>query len=265
MGCWRSRAARDSRPLTRRRIRRARHRGAPAGLPRPIGRRSSTRRWPRSTTPVRWSTISRSCNDLRRDIFLAKGAELPAIADTLANLSGAAGNTAELSPQAIVSAGLGIAGALAGAVAPEIGIPLAIAAYIAGVIPSDTPSLNTAFNGTYAQLQSKFAAAETEADAGLIDQSYVVRQNWGLLALISQLTAPTGPWAKLDEAGLKSAMDEGFALSHVQATGADAVHALRGHRLSGGWPVLLRADRREPGHVRLTTRLHDDRRVPVLG
>ncbi len=152
-------------------------------------------------------------NDLRRDIFLAKGAELPAIADTLANLSGAAGNTADLSPQAIVSAGLGIAGALAGAVAPEIGIPLAIAAYIAGVIPSDTPSLNTAFNGTYAQLQSKFAAAETEADAGLIDQSYVVRQNWGLLALISQLTAPTGPWAKLDEAGLKSAMDEGFALS----------------------------------------------------
>jgi hypothetical protein len=150
-------------------------------------------------------------NDLRRDTFLAKGAELPAIADSIQTLAGAAGNATEINPLALISTGLGIAGALA-SLQPEVGIPLAVASYIAGAIPSDTPSLTSPFNGTVSDLQSKFAAAETEADKALGAQSYEVRANWGMLRLMSELTAPTGPWSKIDYVGLKSAMDEGFAL-----------------------------------------------------
>jgi hypothetical protein len=50
---------------------------------------------------------------LRRDTFLAKGAELPAIAGSVKELAGAAGNETSMTPQEIFTKGLEIAGALA--------------------------------------------------------------------------------------------------------------------------------------------------------
>ena len=148
-------------------------------------------------------------NDLRRDTFLAKEAELPAIADSLKQLAGAAGNQTELDPKAIFATGLSIAGTIAGET--PLGAPLAFAAEIVSLIPSASPSLTAKFSGTYSELQAKFADAVTEADKALAVQSQEVRQNYGLLTLVRELTAPTGPWASLDAAGLKSSMEQGFA------------------------------------------------------
>ena len=82
---------------------------------------------------------------LNSDTFLAQSAELPALSDSVAALGQAAGgNTTEISTQAMLSAGFGIAGALAGIEFPPVGAGLAIASYLAAIVPSASPELNTA-------------------------------------------------------------------------------------------------------------------------
>ena len=151
---------------------------------------------------------------LNSDTFLAKEAELPAIGDSVAALGQAAGdNSSEVSPQAIWAAGLGIAGAAAGILAPELGAALGIASYLAGIVPSATSDVNgPSFNATLNQLQDDLATAVSDAAKAVDTQSYEVRQNYGMLRLIAQLTGPSGPWHAVNAAGLRGSMEEGFAL-----------------------------------------------------
>ena len=152
---------------------------------------------------------------LNSDTFLAKGAELPAIGDSVAALGQAPAATPPSSvPQAMLSAGLGIAGALAGiAVAPEIGAALAIASYLAAIVPSASPELNTApVMATITQLQNDLASAVSNAPKVVESQSFEVRQSYGMLRLVAELSGPGGPWSNVNAAGLRGSMEEGFAL-----------------------------------------------------
>jgi hypothetical protein len=150
---------------------------------------------------------------IREDAFLSNDAALPAIGSELQPLNGAAATPVSISPWAAGSAGIGIAGAFVGVINPVAGVVLAAASYAVGLISSATPALQAPkFFGTYADLQSKFATAVGQADKALETQSAEVRQNWGEMQLITQLTAPGGPWNKLDGTGLKSSMEEGLSL-----------------------------------------------------
>jgi hypothetical protein len=155
--------------------------------------------------------------NLRRDIFLAEGAALPAIGSTVQGLAPAAGNSSLVSPQSVFSTIFGIAGSLAGAVAsenPAIGAGLSVASYVIAMIPSATPvATSPPFSGTFGDLQNKFAAAVGQADKAQEEQSYEVRLNWSLLRLVGQLTDTTGAWHTVDGVGLKSATEEGYVLS----------------------------------------------------
>jgi hypothetical protein len=152
--------------------------------------------------------------NLRRDVFLAEGATLPAVGNVVQALQPAAGNSSEISPQSIFSTIFGIAGSIAGLVAPEAGAALSVASYAIAMIPSATPDLTVPpFNGTFADLQNRFASAVGQADKAEGEQSYEVRQNWGLLSLIGQLTGPAGAWNTFDDVGIKGAMEEGYAFS----------------------------------------------------
>jgi hypothetical protein len=150
---------------------------------------------------------------LRQDTFLAKEAELPAIGDSVKALVPEAGNGSEISPSALWSAGLGIAGAIGGFLNPAVGVALGIASYIAGIVPSATDDVTAPpFYGTLNQLEIRLADDVTQATKALGEQNYEVRNNWNMLQLVTELTAPTGPWFKIDESGLLSSMNEGFAL-----------------------------------------------------
>ena len=151
---------------------------------------------------------------LNSDTFLAKEAELPAIGSSVAALGQAAGNnTSSVNVQGIFSAGLGIAGAIAGLANPIVGAGLGIASYIAGIIPSATPEVNAPpFNATLNQLQDDLASAVTDAAKAVDVQSLEVRQDYGMVRLIAQLTGPSGPWHVINDAGLQGSMNEGFAL-----------------------------------------------------
>ena len=152
--------------------------------------------------------------NLNNDIFLAKEAELPAISSSVAALGQAAGNNIiQVSPQDLWSNGLGIASALAGILDPALGAALGIASSIAGIIPSATPDLNQPpFNSTLNGLQNDLANAVTQAAAAVDAQSYEVRQNYGMLRLVGQLTGPSGPWNEINTVGLQGSMNQGFAL-----------------------------------------------------
>ena len=151
---------------------------------------------------------------LNSDTFLAKEAELPAISDSVAALGqAAANNSTQVSPQAIWSTGLGIAGSIAGLVNPVAGAALGIASYVGGIIPSATPEVTASpFNTTLAGLQTDLANAVTDAGKAVDEQSYEVLQNYGMQRLVAQLTAPSGLWSNVNDAGLKGSMEEGFAL-----------------------------------------------------
>jgi hypothetical protein len=151
---------------------------------------------------------------LNSDTFLAKEAELPAISSSVAALGqAAANNSTRVSPQAIWSTGFGIAGAIAGVLQPEVGALLGIASYVSGIIPSATPDVTAPpFNTTLAGLQNDLANAVTDAAKAVDEQSYEVRQNYGMQRLVAQLTAPSGLWSNVNAAGLKGSMEEGFAL-----------------------------------------------------
>jgi hypothetical protein len=150
---------------------------------------------------------------IRSDAFLSEDAALPAIGSELQPLNGAAATPVSISPWAAGSAGLGLAGAVIGTLNPVIGVALAAASYAVGVISSGSPALQAPpFFGTYADLQSKYATGVSEAIAALKTQKTEVLQNWGDTQLVTQLTAPGGPWNKLDSAGLVGSMQEGLTL-----------------------------------------------------
>lgn len=157
-------------------------------------------------------------NNIRQDAFLTNTATLPAIGSELQPLNGAAATPVSISPWAAESAGIGIAGAFAGAAVvppfgPAAGVILAAASYAIGLISSGTPAVQAPpFFGTYADLQSRFATAAAQADKTLEVQGGEVRQNWNEMQLITQLTAPGGPWNKMDGTGLESSMEEGLTL-----------------------------------------------------
>jgi hypothetical protein len=155
-----------------------------------------------------------SLEALREKSFLAYGAELNAIAGKL-NLEGAAGNETDVEGAEIASSVLGIVGALA-ALLPGpgegIGTALDVAGELVGLVASTSPTLTSEFPARYADLQAKFATMLTETDKGLEVQSQEVRQSYGLLRLVAQLTAGNGPWSNPDNVGLESANDQGFAL-----------------------------------------------------
>ena len=84
---------------------------------------------------------------------------------------------------------------------------------LAGIIPSATPDLNQPpFNSTLNGLQNDLANAVTQAGAAVDAQSYEVRQNYGMLRLVGQMTGPSGPWNEINTAGLQGSMNQGFAL-----------------------------------------------------
>jgi hypothetical protein len=150
---------------------------------------------------------------IRSDAFLSNDAALPAIGSELLPLNGAAATPVSISPWAAGSAGIGIASAIAGIVNPFAGLALAAASYGVGLISSGTPALQAPpFFGTYADLQSKYATAVSQAIAALKTQTTEVLQNWGDMQLVTQLTAPGGPWNKLDSAGLVGSMQEGLSV-----------------------------------------------------
>ncbi len=152
-------------------------------------------------------------NNIRRDAFLTNTATLPAIGSELQPLNGAAATPVTISPWAASAAGIGIAGALAAVVNPLAGVILAAASYAVGTVSSGTPAVQAPpFYGTYADLQSRFATAAAQADKTLEVQGGEARQNWNEMQLITQLTAPGGPWNKMDGTGLESSMEEGLTL-----------------------------------------------------
>jgi hypothetical protein len=151
---------------------------------------------------------------LNGDTFLAEGNELPALADAVGALDEAAGgNSTDINPQSIWSAGLGIAGSIAGVLQPELGAVEGIASYLAGIIPSATPEVNgPSFTGTVADLQNKLATAVSSATKAVDVQSSEVLQSYGMLRLVAQLHGPRGPWNVVNPIGLSGSMQEGFVL-----------------------------------------------------
>ena len=65
---------------------------------------------------------------------------------------------------------------------------------------------------TITQLQNDLASAVSNAPKVLDSESFEVRQSYGMLRLIGQLTRPGGVWSNVSAAGLRSSMNEGFAL-----------------------------------------------------
>jgi hypothetical protein len=148
-------------------------------------------------------------NDLRRDTFIAQGAALSAI-DSQLKLAGAAGNQTTLDVKELYSTVLEIAGSIAGVASGPAGAALSVAGSVLGALPSASPTLTSEFDTTHSGLESKFASAVQEVDKAQAAQSQEVRQSYGLLTLLAQLRS-RGTWT-LDEVGLKSAANEGFAL-----------------------------------------------------
>ncbi|MFZ0040885.1 MAG: hypothetical protein WAK93_06250, partial [Solirubrobacteraceae bacterium] len=161
--------------------------------------------------------LARSADDfftelgtLRQQLFIVQGAELDATATSL-GLEGATGNETSVQPGELMATMLRLAGALAHEV-PGAGPSLEVAAELVGLMTSSSPTLTSEFNATYADLKVKFATAVTEVDKGLAVQSQEMRQSYGLLRLVSQLTAGNGAWNNPDLNGLESVNAQGFAL-----------------------------------------------------
>jgi hypothetical protein len=148
-------------------------------------------------------------NSMRQSLFIAQGAELPALGSDL-QLQAAATKSATFKPDAVFSGILHIIGAIAGTFSGPAGAALAVAGDVMAMLPSASPTLGSTFNTAYAGLQTQFANSVAEIDKALASQSQQVRQDYGLLTLLSQLRS-RGTWA-LDTIGLTSAANEGFAL-----------------------------------------------------
>jgi hypothetical protein len=145
---------------------------------------------------------------MRTSLFIAEGAELPAIGENL-GLQVAGGSSTQFNALELWSVIFGIAGSLASVGGPEAGAPLSISSYVLSAIASSSPTAVSSFFTTYAGLQSQFAQMVSEVDKAMLVQSQQVRQDAGLLGLVGQLRS-RGTWA-LDTIGMASAANQGFA------------------------------------------------------
>ena len=147
---------------------------------------------------------------IRQQLFIAEGAELPAIAGKL-NLSAATNTPTSFNVVGLSSAMLGIA-ASAAFEAPVVSAALWVTSEIVSMIPSASPDLTTNnFDGTYNQLQNIFASGISQTQKALASQSLQVRSDLNLSRLVTQLRQ-RGTWA-MDDIGAESASNQGFALS----------------------------------------------------
>ena len=146
---------------------------------------------------------------MRQKLFIAAGAELPAIGDDLA-LQAAADTQATFDFQSLFAGILGIAASFAGIEAPELSAALWVGSELASTIPQSSPTaMSNGLQSSYAKLQDKFATMITETNASGDAQSQLVRQDEGLLQLVGELQR-SGTWA-MDTIGMGSAANQGFA------------------------------------------------------
>jgi hypothetical protein len=111
----------------------------------------------------------------------------------------AAGNSTEISPQTIISTIFGIGETIAGGCGGRESHRRRgdghRASYIIAMIPSAVPDLTgPSFSGTFSDLQNRLRRRSATPTTAQSEQSLEVRQNWGLLRLVGQLTGPTGAW-----------------------------------------------------------------------
>ena len=148
---------------------------------------------------------------LRQKLFIAQGAELPAIGGAL-GLEVAAQTEAEFDEQEMWAGILELLGAVASLV-PE-GEPVAAALDVAGgfvsMLPSGTPSMTSKYETTYAGVQDQFAKHVSEAEKAQAVLSQEVRQDYRLLTLLANLRHQ-GTWM-LDLTGMASVANQGFAV-----------------------------------------------------
>ena len=147
-------------------------------------------------------------DSMRQSLFIAEGAELPAIGGNL-GLQAAAGSTATYNMNQMWSVIFGLAGSLAGPAEPEVSALLWVASEIASAVPSASPTATSSFSATYAGLQDQFTQMVTEIDVAMGVQNRDVRADAGLLGLVAQLRS-RGTW-NVDLVGMKSTGRQGFA------------------------------------------------------
>ena len=112
-------------------------------------------------------------DNIRQKLFIAEGAELPAIAGKL-NLSAATNTSTAFNLVGFSSAVLGIAASVSFEF-PEVSAALWVASEISSMLPSASPDLTNNFDGTYNQLQNVFAAGISQTEKALASQSLQVR------------------------------------------------------------------------------------------
>jgi hypothetical protein len=146
-------------------------------------------------------------DDMRQKLFIAEGAELPAID---LDLQGARHTPASFDTKSLFAGIFGIAASLAGPAEPELSAALWVASEVASTIPAASPTATSdPLQTTYAGLVDKFAKMVTEINKSIAVQSQLVRQDQGLLELVGELRG-RGTWA-LDTIGMGSAANQGFA------------------------------------------------------
>ena len=148
-------------------------------------------------------------DNIRQNLFIDEGAELPAIAGKL-NLAAATNTPTSFNLLGFSSATLGVAASVAFAF-PELSAALWVASEIVSMIPSASPDLTNNFDGTYNQLQNVFASSISQTQKALASQSLQVRSDLNLSSLVAQLRQ-RGTWA-MDDIGVESASNQGFAQS----------------------------------------------------
>ena len=147
---------------------------------------------------------------MRASLFIADRGDLPDLNEDL-GLPGAAGSTAQFSGMRLWELTFGIAGALASTgSSAAAAAPLSVASSLVSALPSSSPTAVSSFSATYGGLQDTFTKMANEIDNGILVQSQQIREDAGLLGLVSQLRSG-GTWA-LDANGIESAATQGFAI-----------------------------------------------------
>jgi hypothetical protein len=147
-------------------------------------------------------------DQMRAKLFIAENAELPAIGQDLGLQAGAA-TTAKYNFAQLFSSIFGILGTFSSFANPLLGATLNAESYVLSAVPQSSSTATSSFQTDYAGLQDQFAKMVTEIDKALAVQSQEVRQDAGLLLLVSQLRS-SGAW-DLDAIGIESAANQGFA------------------------------------------------------
>ena len=122
-------------------------------------------------------------NQMRTSLFIAEGAELPAIGADL-GLDLASQNQASFNFQGFFGGLTGIAASGAGAIpgiGPELSAALWVGSELISMLPSASPAAtsDTAFETTYAGLQAKFATIVGDADKAVLTQSQEILRTAG--------------------------------------------------------------------------------------